>query len=134
MMRINEFIKSGREEPELVATYRLDAGYLTAQKAHDSLATLNQNAATRLLLVWVGSLGEKFSLSQSTNSLRRTDAKREYRFYLREILAHVNRQSLHKLFYHYASPAARAASASLNSRLLGSLAVYDPVLFTHACG
>lgn len=63
--------------------------------------------------------------SQSTNTLRRADARREFRFYLREILAHVNRQSLHKLFYHYAPSEARAASPDLNSRLLGSLAVYD---------
>lgn len=64
--------------------------------------------------------------SGSTNAIKRTDARREYRFYLREILAHVNRQSLHKLFFHYPSQEARQASGGeLNSTLLGALAVYD---------
>lgn len=77
-------------------------------------------AAIILAVVGVGVLS---IFSTSTRGIQRTDVRRENRFYLNEILAHVNRQSLHKLFFHYAG--SDAARAQLNSTLLGNLCVYD---------
>lgn len=78
-------------------------------------------AAVVLAIAGVGVLS---IFSQSSKSLDKADAKREYRFYLREILAHVNRQSLHKLYFHYYK-ADGTPNPALNSTLLGALAVVD---------
>ena len=39
--------------------------------------------------------------SQSGKGIMKTDERRELRFYLREVLNHVNRQPLHKLWDHF---------------------------------
>lgn len=55
-------------------------------------------AAVILAIVGVGVLT---LFSQGTTSIVKTDISREYRFFMQNILAHVNRQSLHKLFFHF---------------------------------
>jgi prepilin-type N-terminal cleavage/methylation domain-containing protein len=74
------------------------------------------------VIMAIAGVGVMTIFSQSSKSLGKSDAKREYRFYLREVLAHVNRQSLHKLYFHYAED---DAGGQLNSRLLGALALVD---------
>lgn len=57
----------------------------------------------------------------SSMGIRKTDERRELRYYLREIFAHVNRQALHKLWDHFGP-----SGPGLPPRPLGgSLALVD---------
>lgn len=58
--------------------------------------------------------------STGTQSIQRTDERRELRYFLNEILAHVNRQALHDLWDYYGPE-----GFGPPRRLLGQLALVD---------
>ncbi len=96
-----------------------------ASKRRQGLSLIEILIASVILAI--AGIGIMTIFSTSTNTIGRTDARREYRFYLSEILAHVNRQSLHKLFFHYGPTGQRAElnSGMIESRNLGEVAVLD---------
>lgn len=57
----------------------------------------------------------------SSMGIRKTDERRELRYYLREIFAHVNRQALHKLWDHFGPAGTGQPVRPLN----GDLALVD---------